>query len=180
MIPSLTGEGEGEVKKTLPFSPINTQFSAQTWKQKLLGMSLGSTLTTWHIGRWPNSQGRWPLAMEDDKDGKLNEFSALTWKQKLLGMSHGSTLTTWHIGRWPHSHGRWHLAMKDGRIKKWISRLDMKTKVGRHVTKINIRALSIVIKVPSCFQITFDMFNEQVHSRPEGGPCFFNQYQLRF
>ena len=56
----------------------------------------------------------------------------------------------------------------------------MKTKVGRHVTKINIRALSIVIKVPSCFQITFDMFNEQVHSRPEGGPCFFNQYQLRF
>ena len=56
----------------------------------------------------------------------------------------------------------------------------MKTKVGRHVTKINIRALSIVIKVPSCFQITFDMFKEQVHSWPEGGPCFFNQYQLRF
>ena len=39
-------------------------------KKKLLGMSQWSILSTGHNGRWPHSDGRWPLAMEDDKLNK--------------------------------------------------------------------------------------------------------------
>ncbi len=87
-------------------------------------MAQGSTLSTSHIGRWPHSHGRLPLAIEDQKK---NKFWASTWKQKrwkitfIHGrwqiclysmtfeprhenkscMSQGSERWPSHIGRWP-------------------------------------------------------------------------------
>ena len=81
----------------------------------MLAISQGSILSTWHIGRWPHSDGRWHLAMEDDKDDKLNKWVfRLDMKTNIACHAQGS------IGRWPHSDVRWPLAMEDDKLNKWV------------------------------------------------------------
>ena len=117
-------------------------------------MSQGSILSTWHIGRWPHSDGRWPLAMEDDK---LNKW-VLNLDMKTKVACHVPRININHLThrKMTYSDGRWPLAMedyKDDKLNKWFFSLDMKTKVFWHVPRININSFTsihVILRDSAC------------------------------
>ena len=129
-------------------SMTNNHFWAYTWKQKLFSMSQESALSIWHMTTRHRTMTN-------------NNFWDYTWKQKLIRMSQGSTLSIWHMTAWHHGIKTWQ------HDKQSLWRLHMKTKVDQHVPRINIKHMtyymtsrhdSMTFLVPSCCQMTFDIF----------------------
>ena len=123
-------------------------------------MAQWSTLSTSHIGRWPHSHGRLPLAIEDQK---INKFWASTWKQKWWKMTNSFIHGRWQICLYSITFVPRHenKSMSQG-LERWpshIGRWPQRDLSRRSVVPDMLNRLSVLTDMPSRHSVLTDMLS---------------------